>query len=128
MVSDKKMKQHAKYKVTICFDGSSGNDSQLHPTTRFGIKVLFSRGMSADDLIINIVNQNSDVENIYVVTDDRAVRAASITAGAKVVKVKDFMGFKEKKPRRKKASDERSELSSKEKDMITSIAPTGLLN
>ena len=75
-------------KVTIVFDGQSEIFGQIHSGT---VKIIFSRGKSADDCIKRMVADSKQKKNIVVVTNDRDIRFFVRAQGAQVVSVQDFI-------------------------------------
>jgi len=77
----------ANNKVTIVFDGQVGI---LDNVVRGWIKVIFSKGESADSKIKSLVQEAANPKNIIVVSDDRDIQYAVRAMGAKICSVKDF--------------------------------------
>ncbi len=77
-----------KNRVTVVFDGKS--EIEDHPQTS-SVKVVFSKGMSADDKIKRMVEHSLRPSDMIVVTDDRAVIYYCRSAGARVKSVKEFL-------------------------------------
>jgi predicted RNA-binding protein with PIN domain len=77
--------------VTVIFDGQEGVDgwNRCH-----AVKVIFSTGETADDVIRKMVEHSSRVKQMVVVTDDRALGVACRNYGAKIRSVDDFMCFR----------------------------------
>ncbi|MGO2739887.1 MAG: NYN domain-containing protein, partial [Cellulosimicrobium funkei] len=57
--------------VTVCFDGADGGPRPVHAPR--GVRVLFSSGEIADDLIRRLVAAEPPGRPVVVVTSDRAV-------------------------------------------------------
>ncbi len=74
--------------ITVVFDGYSAAIEQM---TFPGINVVFSRDISADDRIIQIVSSARIPKGCIIVTDDRAIVHAVRQLGAGVLSVKDFL-------------------------------------
>jgi len=74
--------------VTIVFDGVSDIYGGMSSST---VKVIFSRGESADDAIRTIVSNTKNTKNIVVVSDDRDIQYAVGALGAKVRTVQAFL-------------------------------------
>jgi predicted RNA-binding protein with PIN domain len=68
--------------VTCCFDGVQGPGAVPQPR---GVRVLFSVGEIADDLIRRLVSAEPPGRALVVVTGDRAVAADVERAGARVL-------------------------------------------
>lgn len=75
--------------VTIVFDGKM--DVWGGPTSS-AVQVIFTRGQSADEKIIQLVEEAVHKKNIVVVTDDRSLQYAVRASGAKVSGVRAFLG------------------------------------
>ncbi len=74
--------------VTVVFDGKEGVTGGVESGT---VKVLFSRGQSADDLIKDIVTRSRRRKGLVVVTDDRPLGYFVRALGAQVVPVRAFL-------------------------------------
>jgi len=81
--------------ITVVFDGREDVSSPVEPAG--DVRVVFSRGMSADDHIREYVEQSSHPQNIICVTDDRELALACRHRGARIWSVDDFVskGYKE---------------------------------
>ena len=75
-------------KVTIVFDGQAEFFGQTHAGA---VKIVFSRGESADDCIKRMVSDSKQKKNIVVVTNDRDIRFFVRAQGARIVSVEDFV-------------------------------------
>lgn len=76
--------------VTVVFDGKEEFfGSQVDDET--GVKIIFSKGQSADDLIKKIIEQSSDQRTWVVVSDDKDIKLYVRAMGASVMSVKEFM-------------------------------------
>lgn len=74
--------------MTVVFDGKDdvyGFESSSH------IKVIFSRGQSADDLIKKIIEQSPIKNRWVVVSDDKDIKLYVRALGAKVLSVREFI-------------------------------------
>ncbi len=74
--------------ITVVFDGQAGVSS---PGIDSNVKVIFSKGQSADDKIKAIVACSTHSKNIVVVTDDREIQYAVRASGACVCSVEEFL-------------------------------------
>ena len=74
--------------VTVVFDGQIDITSPLRPGP---IKIVFSKGESADDKIKKIVRAAENKKNIVVITDDRDIQYAVRADGASVLTAKEFI-------------------------------------
>jgi predicted RNA-binding protein with PIN domain len=81
--------------VTIVFDCKSGNPYESYGYNKLyieGIKVIFSCGTaSADDIIVDIVNEADNPYDITVVTNDKGIRRRTAPSGAKHESVEIFL-------------------------------------
>lgn len=89
--------------ITIVFDGQIGIS---FPKKTLGVKVIFSSGETADDLIKRLVEKEVNKKSVYVVTDDRALGQSVKDFGAKVLSVKEFFG--KTKEKNKKVLEEKN--------------------
>jgi predicted RNA-binding protein with PIN domain len=74
--------------ITVVFDGKS---DVVAPQMRSSIKIVFSKGSSADKKIKQMLENSSFARDIAVVSDDREVRSYAGSLGAKRVSVTDFL-------------------------------------
>lgn len=81
--------------VTVVFDGSQefSGTQVIH-----GMKVVFSRGQSADELIKRIVEEYPK-KSVVVVSDDKDIKLYVRALGASVLSVNDFKAKAVKKSR-----------------------------
>jgi len=77
-----------KNQVVIVFDGQCGVSS---PSMVSRVKVIFSKGETADDKIKRLVEESSNSKMIRVVSDDREIQYSIRANGAKVVSVAEFL-------------------------------------
>lgn len=81
--------------VTVIFDGKE----EFFGSHQSGsIKVIFSKGESADDLIKKMVEQYPFKKNVVVVSNDKDITLYVRALGAKVLSVKEFTVSLSKKP------------------------------
>jgi predicted RNA-binding protein with PIN domain len=71
--------------VTCCFDGQDVDGSGRAPSTPRGVRVLFSQGEIADDLIRRLVRAEPTGRVVVAITTDRALGADLEAAGARVL-------------------------------------------
>ena len=76
--------------LTIVFDGRSG---VLAYPLRSAVKIVFSKGSSADKKIKEILETSNFARDITVVSDDRQVRFYAGSLGAKKISVKEFLNL-----------------------------------
>jgi predicted RNA-binding protein with PIN domain len=93
--------------ITVVFDGQENVGGSIEPAT--DVRVVFSRGMSADDHIREYVEQASDPQNIICVTDDRELALACRHRGARIWSVDEFVskGYKEETTAVRRSADTR---------------------
>ncbi len=76
-------------RVTIVFDGKEGFD--IGSAQNKGvIKIIFSRGESADETIKRLVEISSNPKQIVVVTDDRAIVFSTKAFGVNAMSISEF--------------------------------------
>jgi len=78
--------------ITIVFDGK--NDFNLlhgNLDNNTSIKVIFSKGESADERIKKIVQGSHNPKHIVVVTDDKEIIYFSRSVGAKTMSASEFL-------------------------------------
>jgi len=71
--------------VTCCFDGRESESSGRAPVAPRGVRVLFSQGEIADDLLRRLVRAEPPGRVVVAVTSDRALGADLEAAGARVL-------------------------------------------
>ena len=74
--------------ITVVFDGQT---DVFAPGVRSTIKVIFSKGASADRKIKEIVKSSNFARDIGVVSDDREIKSCVAGQGAKKISVKQFL-------------------------------------
>lgn len=79
----------ARNAVTVVFDGRTDVWS---PSASSSTRVIFAQGQSADDKIVQMVEEADHRKNIVVVTDDRSLQRLVRALGAKVSDVQTFLG------------------------------------
>ena len=90
--------------VTVVFDGYP--ESGAYPYDQGGIRVIFSRKISADEKIKMLVEEAGERRNIIVVSDDKEIKFTVKSLRAKWLSVDEFF-FEKEKP--KKIRDEATE-------------------
>jgi predicted RNA-binding protein with PIN domain len=93
--------------MTVVFDGQENIDGSVESAA--DVRVVFSRGMSADDHIRECVEQSLDPQNIICVTDDRELALACRHRGARIWSVDEFVskGYKEETTAVRRSEDTR---------------------
>jgi predicted RNA-binding protein with PIN domain len=81
--------------ILVVFDGREDVCGGMDPS--LDVRVVFSRGMSADDHIREYVERSLDPQEIICVTDDRELALACRHRGARIWSVEEFVskGYKE---------------------------------
>jgi predicted RNA-binding protein with PIN domain len=82
--------------VMVVFDGK---EEFFGSSSSGNVKVVFSQGQSADDLIKKIVEQYPSKKSIVVVSNDKDITLYVRALGASVLSVKEFIGTAAKKSR-----------------------------
>ena len=93
--------------ITVVFDGQEDVVGVVEPAT--DVRVVFSRGMSADDHIREWVEHAPDPQNIICVTDDRELALACRHRGARIWSVDEFIskGYREEAAAARRSEDKR---------------------
>ncbi|MFH0940861.1 MAG: NYN domain-containing protein [Candidatus Omnitrophota bacterium] len=78
-----------KNKLVVVFD--SKGDCFAYRELACSFEVVFTRGETADEKIKSIVSQDSQPKEIVVVTDDKQLRLAVRSCGAKVLACSEFL-------------------------------------
>ncbi len=85
----KRFKKYRK-KVLVVFDGTE--ESFLREGINFGgIKILFSKGIEADDKIINILKKSKNIIEEVVVTSDLELQKRAKSLGTQIKSVEEFI-------------------------------------
>lgn len=85
-----------KNKVTIVFDGSP-DVNPARQRQSLVADVIFTKGKTADDMILKMIEQSSNPKHIVVVTDDKELKFNAKALNANTIAVKDFIGRRKKK-------------------------------
>jgi len=90
-------------RVTVVFDGPARVDTASEQTTE-GIELVFSGTVKADDIICELIAQNTAPRRLTVVSTDRQIRKAARRRRCKVQRSEQFAEYlirlAEKPPRR----------------------------
>lgn len=78
----------ARNTVTVVFDGRT---DVWGPSVSSSVWVVFAQGQSADERIIQMVEEVAHKKSVVVVTDDRSLQYAVRALGAKVSGVQTFL-------------------------------------
>lgn len=82
-------------KITIVFDGKNNYAFPNAPKARAGkdsaVDVVFSKNITADEQIIEIIKVVKNPRNVVLVSDDRQLRISGRSYGAQVMSVVDFL-------------------------------------
>lgn len=99
----------ARNLMTVVFDGHpEANSIEVHDAA---LTVVYSRAISADEKIKNIVEASGNPKVMVVVSDDREVRFFARSAGAQVMGVEEFLTIKKTKAGKKGEDSESFNLS-----------------
>lgn len=79
----------ANNRVTVFFDSREMifSPAEMHA----GIEVRFSKGKTADDAIVDYVEENANPKQIVLVSNDRGLRQRIQGTGAKSIGVTEFL-------------------------------------
>ncbi len=80
-------------RLIVVFDGSQEVVGFRYDCS---FDVIFSKGGSADDKIIDLVNKSQSPKNIVVVTDDKGIISLVRPKGVKVMSVLEFLEVRKK--------------------------------
>lgn len=92
-----------KNKVILVFDGYPGPEEDAGLNTDAAVDVIFSKNMTADERIREMIEHAVNKKNIVVVSDDKEIRFFAKAYGAKPLCVEDFIA--DRKKSRKKEED-----------------------
>jgi predicted RNA-binding protein with PIN domain len=85
--------------VTIVFDGS--DEFNLNLNRQNPIKVIFSKGESADETIKRVVDNSNNPKQLVVVTNDKSIIFFTRSLGAKTMSVDEFLKSRQRNPGRR---------------------------
>lgn len=88
-IRDSKLTGSSRNTLVIVFDGYPPSGE----TSAQGC-VVFSRKISADEKIKMLIEERGARKNIVVVSDDKEIRSAAASLGARRMSVDDFIGHK----------------------------------
>ncbi len=108
LIKDNRLCGSEKNQVTVVFDGYSAEFESK--CLNRGIKVLFSRGETADAVIKHIIDFSVNLKNIIVVSEDKEISSFAKYAGCKTMDVCGFMG-------KMAAADANKNVDKKEKNL-----------
>ncbi|MHC4712589.1 MAG: NYN domain-containing protein [Planctomycetota bacterium] len=100
---------HARQeKVTVVFDGSGRIDDFPRTRNLRGIEVVFSEpGVTADEVICQIVSAAPNPRSVLVVSADREIRRHALNHGAKVIAPDTFLASSQRRRERRRRQGER---------------------
>lgn len=111
--------------LSIVFDAPKQNE--ILSRSHFGsLEIIFTaKGQSADDFLIEWLEEHAFVKNFTIVTSDRAVARKAKNLGTPVLSVKDFLTLLEKRQKKKSkpSSDTPKQPFSYKKDKKTDLPP-----
>ena len=102
----------AQNSITVVFDGKEeffGSHAGGH------VRVVFSRGQSADDVIKKMVEQYPHKKSVVVVSNDKDITLYVRALGAAVLSVKEFLGTASRKTSRPLSNDQRAKAATASK-------------
>ena len=115
-ISLKKLTGSPKNKTTIVFDGyPKTGATDCHDSN---ISLLFSRKISADEKIKNLVEESASRKTIVVVSDDREIKFMVESLGARSMGVEEFIETKERSRKSQSKDFETVELTYSQKHKI----------
>ena len=97
MIRNHRLLGSSKNSCTIVFD-SKDNSPEGCSQNRGQIRVVFSKGESADELIKRIVQNDRNPSQIVVVTNDKEIVVFTRSLGAGVQSVDKFLAKQKKQP------------------------------
>ncbi|MBM3245777.1 MAG: NYN domain-containing protein [Candidatus Omnitrophica bacterium] len=95
LIQEKRLTGSPKNKVILVFDGYPACAS-VESQKSDNISIIFSRKISADDKIRQILDESGNLKNTVVVSDDKEVKFFARACGARVLGVAEFAAEKEK--------------------------------
>ncbi|MDP2941159.1 MAG: NYN domain-containing protein [Candidatus Omnitrophota bacterium] len=96
LIREKRLTGSLKNKVILVFDGYP---AQGEPAGGYsGINLIYSRKVSADEIIKQIVEESASRGNIVVVSDDKEIKFMARFLRAGHMGVEEFIGAKERAP------------------------------
>lgn len=94
-------------RVTVVFDGR--DDVEGWPAPEGEVRVLFSRGETADDAIRRIIDREERPRQMVLVTDDRALQHYGRAAGLEIWAAGRFLSSSGVRDHRRSDQPERSD-------------------
>lgn len=111
-----------KNRLAVVFDGAS---DVFGCKENYSFEIVFSRGNSADERIVEMVSAFPNPKNIVVVTNDKELASAARRQGARIMSTSDFLGRKMRKKgvaatsTERASSEVKAELNIVEREKIT---------
>src|SRR3989338_10813375 len=90
-------------RVTIVFDGRADVIGDWRGVSHQGIRVIFTEGESADDRILELIEEEKEPSQTVIVTDDRELSYRARQFRVKPLSVKDFLA--KRKPEENSPAD-----------------------
>ena len=112
-IQKKRVVKGKNNQVTVVFDGKNEFNQYLNQT-KGQIKIIFSRGESADETIKRMVSGSVNNKGMVVVTDDRAVKFFTASLGVKTMSINEFFDEEKSKLSRKNTRQKELELAKME--------------
>lgn len=76
--------------VTVVFDASGAPPGTPAPERPGGLRILFARGQTADDLIEDLIRAEREPRSLTVVSDDNRIKGAARRRGCAVLGCLDY--------------------------------------
>lgn len=87
----RKFQSIVKSRVILVFDGPPGPLLEPPDKSKKSFNVVFPKiNQNADDVIKEIISQETDLRRFFVVTDDREIKTFAKAKGAKLLSCRDF--------------------------------------
>ena len=117
LIRQSKLLKSKNNKVTVVFDGKSDVFDYTYPAGE--LKVIYSKGENADELIKRIVQASPSPKNIVVVSEDRQILFFVRGCGAKIMDTKEFIRKIEPVDNAPKDHNPKLEITAKQASDIT---------
>ncbi len=86
-------KEKSRQEFTVVFDGRAQEGEDFGPSekqVRGGINVLFSKGTTADEDIMNLISSLPNPRNMCIVTSDKGIIREARASGCQVTEPQEF--------------------------------------
>ena len=86
-----KFQSIVKSRVILVFDGPPGSFIDPSDKNKKSFKIIFPKiNQTADEVIKEIIERETDLRRFFVVTDDREIKTFARAKGAKLLSCRDF--------------------------------------